>query len=140
MHECKKGIKHDPALFPKLQHDTAFHSFQCKFEIQAHSQHLGNIINITYIPNTNPENDLFDAQQKYMISVLEAKLLIDTGKSIVSKHVSNFDGQKIYVEIVDHFTSPTKAKADTESILDYSITSYINDGKWNGTVNSHILN
>jgi len=79
----KWGIKHDPSLFMTFKDGKQFDSWQHSTMAQAQAQDVAEILDSSYIPNTQDEKDLFEEKQKYMFAVFEQMLQTDTGKVII---------------------------------------------------------
>ena len=137
--EFKKGIKRDQNLFPILNRESAWDNYHQALLVQTKAQDLEDIIISTYIPQDDEGQLLFDEKQKFMTAVFQKTLQTDKGKSIVRKYAKTSNAQKIYAELEEHHLTSTKAEAESENILNYLITSKIDDGKWKGNADSYIL-
>ena len=81
--EFKKGIKHDPSLFPVLQDQKQWDEF-CHSTIgQAAAQDVSDVLDHVYVPGTVDEINLFKEKQKYMYAVFLKTFKTAKGKAIV---------------------------------------------------------
>ena len=55
----EKGIRRDPTPYPKLTDMKYWDSFATSFQIHANAQGLSNVLDSTYVPPNNQEEDLF---------------------------------------------------------------------------------
>ena len=65
--------------------------------------------------------------------------MTNKGKSIIAMHASKSDAQTMFKEAELHYTKGAHAEADSEALLNYLITSCLNDGAWKGTAEDHLL-
>ena len=107
--------------------------------IEAKAQDLYDVINPSYTPHNEEEKLLFFEKEKFMTAMFRRTLQTDKGKAIVRKHATNSSAQKIYLELKEHHLTSTKAESEAEGILNYLITSRVDDGKWKGITHSYIL-
>jgi hypothetical protein len=73
----RQGIKKDPALFPTLKDEKFNDNWHRSFVNQARAQDVSQVLDASYVPNTDEETELFSEKQKYVYAVLEAKVLTD---------------------------------------------------------------
>ena len=66
-------------------------------------------------------------------------LQTDKRKAIVRKYATTSNAQKIYIDLKEHHLTSTKAESEAEGILNYLITSRVDNGEWKGTTHSYIL-
>ena len=137
--DFKKGIKRDQTLFPVLNRDQGWHKFHQDFLIEAKAQGVEDILNPNYQPSNPIEQQLFLEKQKFMTAVLKRTFMTNKGKSIITMHASTSDAQTMYKEAEIHYTKGAHAEADSEALLNYLITSRLNDGKWKGTAEDYLL-
>ncbi len=103
----KKGIKRDITAFPTLKQDTPFDAWKQQTITQAHAQDCGEIITLTYQPDTQEDQDKFALKQIFMYSVFAKHLLSNKGKELVWLHENDFNAQAIFFALVDHHTTAT---------------------------------
>ena len=97
------------------------------------------ILNLTYVPETPEQKELFNEKQKYMYAILEQKVITDRGKGFVRDHENDYDAQKVYQKLVDHHLKSTKAMIDLSSILSYITSVRLGSGMWKGTTEGFII-
>ena len=136
----KRGIKRDPSLFPVLKDENYNDSWHRSFVTQAIAQDVANVLDAQYVPITSEEIDLFKAQQKYVYSILEAKVQTDMGKMIVRDHEHDYDAQSVYRKLMQHHLTSTKASMKSSLLLSYITSAKLgNNGDWKGTTENFIL-
>jgi hypothetical protein len=92
----RKGIKRDASLFPVMNQDSQWDSWNRSIVSIARAQAVEQVLDSTYVPVLLEEIDLFKEKQKYLYSVFERTLQSDKGKAIVRSHEDQFDAQKVY--------------------------------------------
>lgn len=115
--EFRKGVKRDPALFPKLQDPRHWDSWHRDAKAQALAQMVYEIFDPTYKPPVS-DKDLFEEKKKYMYAIFERTLLHDKGKSLlVRKHEATYDAHKLYEELLQYHTLSTLASLESGETL-----------------------
>ena len=80
----KKGIKREIAAYPCLKDERYFDGFKRSHLIVAKTHDCNEVPEPNYTPGTEPEEqELFEATQTFMLSVSNANLQTDMGKTIV---------------------------------------------------------
>ena len=106
---------------------------------QARAQDVDKVLDESYVPGTQEEQDLFAEQQKYLYAVLESRVLTDVGKSFVRLHENDYDAQAVYSKLKAHHLKSTKAMIDSSAILSYVTSARLGNGEWKGTTEGFIL-
>jgi hypothetical protein len=89
-------------MFPVLKDGKSF-------KIQAKDQAVSEVLDDSYI-SIPPDNvALFQENQKYLYTVLESKVLTDTGKALIWDHEHDLDAQKVYQKLKAYHVQSTKA-------------------------------
>ena len=135
----QRTIKRDPTYFPTLKDEREFDEWERNLKSEAASQSVENVLNPDYIPTAGEQADLFAIQLKYMYSVFTKTVKTDFGKSIVRKHETDRDAQKVYKEIVEHQLKSTKALISSSELMSYITSAKLGDGTWKGSTESFIL-
>ena len=135
----ERGIKRDPNLFPTIKRDADWKHFSDKMLLEAKAQLVDDILDPTYRPTTKDEKDLFLLKKNYMMSVFKNHILTDKGKSIVATHTSTGEAQKVWKELVEYHKESTQADNVCEMLLNYIVTSRIDDGTWTGGAHAYLL-
>ena len=138
LRDWSKGVKRDPAQFPTLKREDDWPTYQPDLITTATVQEVEEVLNPGYNPPTT-DAGIFQKKQTYMTSVFRATWQTDQGKAIISQHQDKHDAHNMYAALVRHQTKSTKAELTSEELMDYLISSKINDGKWRGTTESYIL-
>ena len=135
----ERGIKRDPNLFPTIKMDADWKDFSDKMLLEAKAQLVDDVLNLSYKPATTDEKDLFLLKKNYMMSVFKNHILTDKGKSIIATHTAAGEAQKVWKELVDYHKDSTQADNVCEMLLNYIVTSRIDDGTWTGGAHAYLL-
>jgi hypothetical protein len=76
--------------------------WHCTFTNMAQAQDLSDVLNPKYVPLTTAASDLFWQKQKFLYTILEAKVETAKGKSIIRHYESMYDAQKAYEKLEQH--------------------------------------
>ena len=107
--------------------------------IEAEAQDLYDVINLSYTSHNEVEKLLFFEKQSFMTAMLRRILETDKGNAILWKHWTNPKAQKVCIKLKEHHFTSTKVESEAEGVLNYLITSRVDDSKWKGTTHSYIL-
>ena len=135
----ERGIKRDPNLFPTIKRDADWKDFSDKMLLEAKAQLVDDILDSTYKPGTKDEKDLFILKKNYMMSVFKNHILTDKGKSIIAMHTAAGEAQLVWKELVEYHKESTQADNVCEMLLNYIVTSRIDDGTWTGSAHAYLL-
>ena len=135
----EKGIKRDPTLFPTIKRDADWKDFSDKMLLEAKAQLVDDILDSTYKAGTKDEKDLFILKKKYMMSVFKNHILTDKEKSITAMHTTGEEAQLVWKELVEYHKESTQADNVCEMLLNYIVTSRIDDGTWTGSAHAYLL-
>jgi len=135
----ERGIKRDPSLFPTIKRDADWKEFSDKMLLEAKAQLVDDILDSTYKPGTKDEKDLFIYKKNYMMSVFKNHILTDKGKSIIAMHTAAGEAQLVWKELVEYHKESTQADNVCEMLLNYIVTSRIDDGTWTGSAHGYFL-
>ena len=136
----RKGIKLDPEAYPKLKDDKHKVRWHRSMRNTARAQNVANVLDHSYVPMTQEDKDLFEAQQTYLYNVLDNCVFTDRGKEIVRTYYDTSDAQKVYEEICILHKESTSAKLDTSNNLSYLTSMQLGDGSWKGTAVGFLTN
>jgi hypothetical protein len=125
----QRSIKRSPNDYNKFKDDSRWKQFHRHLKAMANSHGLINILTPTYVPLTNDEIELFEAQQKFMYSVFEQCLLTPKSKRIVQIHEPTGNAQKMYAGLVEVYEEDLSTSL-TASDLRTAITLLHLDDKW----------
>jgi hypothetical protein len=89
------------------------------------------VLDPTYVPRTEEERELFELQKAYMYSVWDYTLITDKGKEIVINHEEDQDGQRVYEDLVHHYTHSIDAELKGDELREY-ITGVTYNNSWKG--------
>ena len=106
----------------------------------ARAQNVANVLDHSYVPMTQEDKDLFEAQQTYLYNVLDNCVFTDRGKEIVRTYYDTSDAQKVYEEICILHKESTSAKLDTGNNLSYLTSMQLGDDSWKGTAVGFLTN
>ena len=100
MMSFKKGTKRETAAYPSLKGERYFDGFKRSLFIVAKTHECNDILDPNYTLGSVPEEqEIFEAKQTFMLSVHNANLQTDIGKTIVRRHLANTDGQSVWKEL-----------------------------------------
>jgi len=136
----RKTIRRDPAHFTVFSDRNEWASWQLAFEATARAQDLQDLLNPTYVPSTSDERDVFDAKQQYMFSVFVRTLLTDEGKTLVRRHMANYNAQLIYKELKEYHNKSIHSEIKGSSILNFLSSFRLNGTNWAGGDTVSFLN
>ena len=92
----KKGIMRELAAYPSLKDERYFDGFKRSLFIVAKTHECSEVLDNNYTPGSEPEEkELFEAKQTFMLSVFNANLQTDMGKTIVRRHLAYTDAQAV---------------------------------------------
>lgn len=74
-----------------------------------------------------------------MMSVFKTHILTDQGKSIIANYTATERAQQVWKELVKYHKKSTQADNVCEMLLNYIVTSRIDDGTWTGTTQGYLL-
>ena len=119
--------------------DADWKDFSDKMLLEAKAQLVDDVLKPSYKPATTDEKDLFLLKKNYMMSVFKNHILTDKGKSIIATHTATGEAQKVWKELVDYHKDSTQADNVCEMLLNYIVTSRIDDGTWTGSAHAYLL-
>ena len=129
----KKGIKREIAAHPSLKDERYFDGFKKNLFIVAKSHECNEVLDPTYTPGSEPEQqELFEAKQTFMLSVFNANLQTDMGKTIVRRHLTNTAAQSVWREISEHMRTSSKGVSEKRRLTQY-VTNTVLDDNFKGT-------
>jgi len=136
-----QGIRKDPSAYPTLHKDTLYDNWIREFSAVGSAHGLDSLFDNSYVPADDKEEELFEKQQKFLFSVLCAKLKTSTGQDLVRNHTAKRDAQAILAELADYHHNSTKAGINSGDLLTYITSAKLGPGStWNGTTEDFILN
>ena len=93
----------------------------------------------TYTPGSEPEQqELFEAKQTFMLSVFDANLQTDMGKTIVRRHLTNTDAQSVWRELSEHMRTSSKGASEKRRLTQY-VTNTVLDDNFKCTTEQFVL-
>ncbi len=94
-------------------------TFQRHLIIQADG--IFNQLNPNFNPTTPEELELDKLHSLYFFSILNHVFLTDKGKTIIRKHMHDFNARAAYAEMVVHMTASTKAQHKKSEIMEFLV-------------------
>ena len=135
----KKGIKRSIAAYPSLNNERYFDGFKRSLFIVAKTLECNEVLDATYVPGSEPEEqELFEAKQTFIISVFNANLETDMGKTIIRRHLANTDAQSVWKELSEHMRISSKGASEKRRLTQY-VTSTVLDDNFKGTTEQFVL-
>jgi len=137
--EFKKGIKHDLTVYPTLNSDTQWDTYNRAICALACTQDVFEVLDPHYTPMSPTAKNLYDEKQKFMYAVFQCTLLTDQGKAFVCQHADDYDAAEVYAKISAYAMQSTKASLDSSKLLSYITSVHYGDGTWCGTAHGFLL-
>ena len=137
----KKGIKREIAAYPSLKDERYFDGFKWSLLIGvvAKTHECNEVLDPNYTPGSEPEEkELFEAKQTFVISVFNANLQTDMGKTIVRRHLANTDAQAVWNELSEHMRTSSKGASEKRRLTQY-VTNTVLDDNFKGTTEQFVL-
>ena len=82
---------------------------------------------------------MYGLKKDYMMSVFKTHILTDQGKSIIATYTATGKAQQVWKELEIYHKQSTQAENVCEILLNYIVTSRIDDGTWTGTAQGYLL-
>ena len=135
----KKGIKREIATFPSLKDERYFDGFKRSLLIVAKTHKCNEVLDPNDTPGSEPEEqEIFEAKQTFMISVFNANIQTDMGKTIVRRHFVNTDAQAVWKELSEQMRKSFKGASEKRRLTQY-VTNTLLDDNFNGTTEQFFL-
>ena len=83
--------------------------------------------------------EIFQEIQTFMFAVMEEKLKLGKGKSLISKYEETRNAQSVYLELKKHALASTAAQLSGDTLMQY-ITTARYPGTWRGNLFNFVLN
>ena len=99
----RKNIKLDATLYPTLSADANWHAFTIEWTALSNVFRLDHVLDPNYVPATTDQQELFDAQQAFFMTVMLNKIKTIKGKEIVNNHIASGDAQAAWKDLVAHY-------------------------------------
>ena len=124
----QKGFKRKLLQNPSLKDERYFDGFRRSLFIVAKSNKRNEVLDPTYTPVSEPEQkELFEAKQTFMISVFNADLQTDMGKTIARRHVTTTHAQAVWRELSEHMMTSSKGASEKRSLTQYVTNTVLDD-------------
>ena len=120
-----------------MKDERYFDSFSRSLYITAKSHEYNEVLDPDYTPS-NSENELFEAKQIFMFSVLDKHLLTDMGKTIFRKHVQTTDAQSVWKDFQEYMKSSSKRASEKRRLTQY-VTNTVFYDNYKGTTEQFVL-
>ena len=135
----KKGIKREIAAYPSLKDERYFDGFKRSLFIVAKTHECSEVLDPNYTPGSQPEEkELFEAKQTFMLSVFNANLQTDMGKTIVRRHLTSTDAQAVWNQLSEHMRTSSKGASEKRRLTQY-VTNTVLDDNFKGTTEQFVL-
>ena len=135
----KKGIKREIAAYRSLKDERYFDGFKRSLLIVAKTHECNEVLDPSYTPCSAPEEqELFETKQTFMLSVFNANLQTDMGKTIVRRHLANTDAQSVWKELSEHMRTSSKGASEKRRLTQY-VTNTVLDDNFKGTTEQFVL-
>jgi hypothetical protein len=99
----ERGIKKDKDQYPKFNDEKNWYNFRRDVEATATTHNTIEVLDFAYTTNLLDPEDiaLFASKNKWMYSVLSAKLKTDIGMEIIQNHDIDRNTQAVWRELID---------------------------------------
>ena len=134
----KKGIKRDASAYPIFKNERYYNTFIRHFKTTAKAQGLNSLMDPNFTPGSDEhEQQLFEEQQDFLISVLISSLKTEFSEALVKDHEG--DAQLILDLLHEHHTGNSQySRAEINRITKY-LTNIKLDDTWRGTNESFLM-
>ena len=126
----KRGTKRDPSLFPVLKDESLNDQWHRGVINQARAQDLQEIMDPTYVPETEEDQVVFDLKQAFAYGLFDKIVQTDRGRAIVRQYESTYDTQKVYEALVKHHLQSPRAQIEAAEMLGYLSTARFGSSIW----------
>jgi hypothetical protein len=109
--------KRDSKTYLELTSDKNWDSWNRTVKALARNDQTSQVLDPVYVATSVDEKELFERQQTFMYVVFKCTVLTDVGKTIVRKHESTYDAQKVYSDLLDHHSKSTMAMIGKQDIF-----------------------
>ena len=135
----KKGIKREITAYLSLKDERYFDGFKRSLFIVAKTHECSDVLDPNYTPGSEPEEqELFEAKQTFMVSVFNANLQTDMGKTIVRRHLATTDAQAVWKELSEHMKTSSKGASEKRRLTQY-VANTVLDDNFKGTTEQFVL-
>ena len=125
-------MKREINNFKVLKNDKQFKTWHTSLIATAAYQDVSEVLDSSYVPQTQEEKELFKEKQKYMYAVAVIILQTDIGIEQVGTHEKILDAQKVFSSVLNHYLKSRTADIDSSDVLTYITSAKLDDGRWNG--------
>jgi hypothetical protein len=139
----ERRIKKDKDLYPKFTDEKNWYNFCCDVEATAATHTTIEVLDFAYTPNFADAEDvvLFASKNKWMYSVLSAKLKTDTGEWRSFKTMMLIVTPKIvWKELVDHHQNSQVGVYKKEELYRHLMNHKYDPNVWKGTISLFDIN
>ena len=120
-------------------YERYFDDFKRSLFIVAKTHECNEVLDPTYTPGSEPEEqELFEAKQTFMFSVINANLQTDMGNIIVRRHLANTDAQSVWKVLSEHMRTSSKEASEKRRLKQY-VTKTVLDDNFKGTTEQFVL-
>ena len=124
----QKGFKRKLLQNPSLKDERYLDGFRRSLFIVAKSNKCNEVLDPTYTLVSEPEQkELFEAKQTFMISVFNADLQTDMGKTIARRHLTTTHAQAVWRELSEHMMTSSKGASEKRSLTQYVTNTVLDD-------------
>jgi hypothetical protein len=128
-------------LYTDYKDITKRHFFTQWFKevkVTAHTHCCVNLLNPTYVPANQTEQDVFDADNMFMFNVAAKTVKYPLGKTIIQKHLDDMNGQQTFIELTTDATGEIVTKINEHKLEDALRKMEAHPDKWNRTGESFL--
>jgi hypothetical protein len=138
--EC--GIKKDKDQYPEFTNEKNWYNFCHDVEATAATHNTIEVLDFAYTPNHADADNvgLFTSKNRWMYSVLSAKLKTDTGMEIIQNHDLDCNAQIVWKELVDHHQNSQVGVYKKEELYRHLMNHKYDPNLWKGIISLFFIN
>ena len=132
-----QGVKRSIGEYPKLREDKMWLSWNRALKALAATHAVSEVLNPTYVPQTEAAKKDFKSKNTFMYSVFTATLLSSKAKNHLKAFEDTQDAQMVYLHLVESYQEGTAANLTSEA-LENQIRNMKLDQSWNKPIENFL--
>ena len=125
-----KGVKRDPAVYPKFSDPAKYAHWTTKFRTVANMHGVGKVLDKDYKPESAADKAEFQDMQAFMFLAIQGSVTVNESAGIIARFSETFDAQGAYQAIVKRFGQGQAANIRADA-LELELTTFRLDNGWN---------
>jgi hypothetical protein len=138
----ERGIKKDKEQYPEFTNEKNWYNFCRDVEATAATHSTIEVLDFAFTLNLADPDDvaLFASKNRWMYSVLPAKLKTDTGMEIIRNLDLDRNAQLVWKELIDHHQNSQVGIYKKEEPYCHLMNHKYDPNVWKGTISLFIIN